>query len=139
MNKAYFLLHTKYPLAKGILMKLFVTALLLTFSQASFAANVCCSWGVDQRWCMKGCRDVESEADAIPYSEKIGMTTIEKILLMKPNGEEVESALCCSWTSTNTNCVPTCIIEDGKIIPTATLPPREPPKNDVCLPGSVCR
>ena len=98
--------------------------------RAEVQANVCCSEAVDQRWCMKGCR--------VQEEKKIEMTTIEKIILVKPNGEEVESALCCSWTETNTNCFPTCLIEGGKMIPAAHLPPDPLPDEDFCrrFPGS---
>jgi|GEM_PF-5932947 hypothetical protein len=102
---------------------------------ATVQSAACCSWLEDKRWCMKGC--LQPDDSAKPFAREAGTTTIEKILLAKPNGEEVESAICCSWTTTNTNCVPTCLIEDGKMIPVGHAPPEDLPDDEFCkrFPG----
>ena len=75
-------------------------------------------------------------------NDLVGRTTIEKILLQNQHGEEVESAICCSWVSPDARgdvrCVPTCMIEDGKMTISAALPPIDPPSDEFCRknPGS---
>lgn len=82
-------------------MKHFISALSLTllFSGTVFA---------------NGTSDLILNADGSPFE------TIEKILLNR-NGEEVECGVCCSWTTTGKNCIPTCFIEDGNMIPAAAI------------------
>jgi len=100
MNNAYLFEQGIYTIVKGTTMKHLIAALIMTFATTAFAGP-----------------EIILNDDGSPF------ITIEKILLPNQKGEETESGICCSWTTTGTHCIPTCFIEDGKMIPAASLPP----------------